>query len=155
MERAPRAWPPARFDGGSAAGANFWVIELEERNHPEPPNPGDPVTAELWVDDPAPLVPFYATLFGLEARETSAGFVLTGDGGPRLYLRRNPYELNPPRWIPYFRSLGVRGDERRAQMLGAVTQVPWEEVDGLGELVVLSDPAHAYFGLVNPDAVSP
>ena len=143
-----------QIDITDPAGANFWVIELAERNHPETPNPGDPVTAELWVDDPESLVPFYAALFGLEPRETAAGVALMGDGVPRLYLRRNPYELSPPRWIPYFRSLGVRGDERRAQMLGAVTQVPWEEVDGIGELVVLSDPAHAYFGLVNPDTAS-
>ncbi|NND19907.1 MAG: VOC family protein, partial [Silicimonas sp.] len=38
----------------------------------------------------------------------------------------------------------------RSRRAGAVVQIHQEIIDDIGELVVLSDPAGAYFGLVDP-----
>lgn len=134
-----------RLDAADPQGHGFGVIAPETPG-PDLDRPGDPVTAELWSPQAGAMAPFYADVLGLAAD----GPALVGAAGPVLWLRDTEAEIAPPRWIPYFRSLGVEADAERARRLGAIEQVPLAELPGIGRLVVLDDPAGAYFGLVDP-----
>ncbi|MEO0819174.1 MAG: hypothetical protein AAF074_02000 [Pseudomonadota bacterium] len=136
--------------GRDPTGRPFNVIRLLEREVPARNRPGEPETAEFWGAEARRLAPFYAGVLGLESEETAEGACLRDAGEPRLFLRQTAFDIQPPRWIPYFRSVSVGGDEERARRAGAVVQVPRHTVPGLGELTVLADPANACFGLLDP-----
>ncbi len=115
-----------------------------------PPQPGSPYTAELWTETPGRVVDFYAATLGLAARQTTRGYALHDNDVDRLFLRDLPFHSPPNPWIPYFRTASVGADMERARRLGAIVQVPLEHADGIGDLVVMADPAGTIFGLVTP-----
>lgn len=131
------------------AGNEFAMIRLK---HPPPEKdaPGDPCLAEMWGNNIAKLAPFYADVIGLEFTETAVGAALSYDCDPRIFFRDTDFDLPNPHWVPYFLSTSVGGDCERARRAGAIVQVPKDIIEGMGELVVLSDPGGAYFGLVDP-----
>jgi len=112
---------------------------------------GDPCLAEFWGPNAAQKADFFAQIIDLKCVETEHGAMLTDQDNPRLFFRDTDFDIHPPRWIPYFRSSSTGGDLERARRAGAVVQVHKETVPHLGDLVVLSDPAGAYFGIVNTD----
>jgi len=117
---------------------------------PEEDSPGDPHLAEFWGAGVSRLAEFYADVFVLDRSLTSSGAKLSHQGRPRLYFRDTEFDLPRPCWIPYFLSSSVGGDCERARRAGAIVQVHQEVVEDIGELVVLSDPTGAFFGLVDP-----
>ncbi|MGI9464358.1 MAG: hypothetical protein ACR2OM_10480 [Aestuariivirgaceae bacterium] len=122
--------------------------------HGDPPQSdqcGDPCLAEFWGPNAAETADFYAEVINLKCVKTDKGAMLTDQDVPRLFLRDTDFDIHPPRWIPYFRSSSTGGDHERARRAGAVLQVYQETVPQLGDLVVLSDPAGACFGIVNTD----
>ncbi|MDH3742515.1 MAG: hypothetical protein OER56_13055 [Hyphomicrobiales bacterium] len=124
------------------------------RLDPDPPEVdacGDPHTAEFWGSDTAALADFYADVLDLKVVSTTKGAMLTDGDAPRLFLRNAETDMRP-RWLPYFRTSSVGGDCERARRAGGIVQVHQEVIPDLGDLVVLADPAGAYFGLINPDA---
>jgi predicted enzyme related to lactoylglutathione lyase len=148
--------PPDRIDGWGRSlpvvdpeGTQVTLFEPEGGEPPAPARPGDPLTAELWARDGETMAAFWAELLDVPRSPAGDGWIL-GDGPAPLRVRTNPYAAPPYRWIAYFRSAGVGGDRRRAVVLGAVPQGGVENVPGLGELALLSDPAGAIFGLVDP-----
>ncbi|MBZ0185088.1 MAG: hypothetical protein K8F91_02475, partial [Candidatus Obscuribacterales bacterium] len=114
-------------------GTDVTLIERADGDD-EGSQPGDAFTAELWAPDADAVVSFYEETFDLIARKTERGWALMKDGEARFFVRTNSLRVRdfPPRWIPYFGSLAVRADQRRAQMLGAVQQVEFEEAPGIG-----------------------
>lgn len=142
------------LDAVDPAGNGFSVISLTQ-DPPAIDAPGDPCLVEMWGADASKHASFYADVFGLECVVTSRGAKLSDNGKPRIFFRDVPYDLPKPVWIPYFLSTGVGGDCERSRRAGAVVQVHKEIVEDIGELVVLSDPAGAYFGLVDPGKQPP
>ena len=112
---------------------------------------GDPCLAEFWGRDASRKAEFFRDVLDLTLERTPHGAMLTDNGAPRLFFRDTDFDIDPPRWIPYFKSAGVGGDCERARRAGAIVQVHREVVSGMGALVVLSDPAGTFFGIVNPD----
>lgn len=142
------------LDANDPAGNRIAVISLNEPP-PEKDVPGDPCVAELWGPNAAEHAVFYAEVLGLECVSTSRGAKLTENGEPRVFFREIQFDLPTPIWVPYFLSTAVGGDCERAIRSGAIVQVHKEIVEDIGELVVLSDPAGAFFGLVDPSKSSP
>ena len=137
------------LDARDPAGNAFSLIRLQAPP-PEEDAPGDPCLAELWGLGVAELAGFYAEVFGFDRKSTSHGATLSDSGKQQMFFRDSNFDLPRPCWIPYFRSTSVGGDCERARRAGAVVQVHKETIEDIGELVVLSDPAGAYFGLVDP-----
>ncbi|MGI9355100.1 MAG: hypothetical protein ACR2PF_08070 [Rhizobiaceae bacterium] len=137
------------LDARDPAGNNFSLIRLQEPP-PKEDAPGDPCLAELWGNGVADLAEFYAEVFGAESTRTTQGAKLTIDAKPQIFFRDCDFDLPRSCWIPYFRSTSVGGDCERARRSGAVVQVHKEAVEDIGMLVVLADPAGAFFGLVDP-----
>ena len=137
-----------RLDAHDPAGRQFALIDLVGAP-PEADRPGDPCLAEYWGPDALALADFYASALGLDRVDIPTGAMLTDDGEPCLFLRRTDFEIHPPRWIPYFRTASVGGDLERARRAGAIRQVYEDTIPHLGELVILADPAGAFFGLVD------
>ncbi|NND41262.1 MAG: hypothetical protein HKO04_04205 [Silicimonas sp.] len=137
------------LDGTDPAGNGISAIELNVPP-PEQDRAGDPCLAELWGNNVAERAAFYGEVLGLEHALTPLGAKLTDNGVPRIFFRNVDFDLPRPIWIPYFLTTSVGGDCERSRRAGAVVQVHQEIIDDIGELVVLSDPAGAYFGLVDP-----
>ena len=112
---------------------------------------GDPCLAEFWGADASNKAEFFRDVFGLSLERTPQGAKLTDRGEARLFFRDTDFDIQPPRWIPYFKSAGVGGDCERARRAGAIVQVHREIIPGIGALAVLADPAGTFFGIVNPD----
>ncbi len=129
-------------------GQSFAMIRLRE-DPPVSDQYGDPVRAECWGEYSSERVDFYANLLGLRRTNTTTGAMLADEDAPRLFFRDVPFESHAPGWIPYFRTASTGGDCERARRVGAIVQIHPEEVEHLGELIILSDPSGAYFGLVN------
>lgn len=142
------------LDGSDPAGTRIAATSLDKAP-PEKDAPGDPCLAELWGPNAAEHAEFHARVLGLECVSTSFGAKLLDDGEPRIFFRNVPFDLPRPIWVPYFLSTSVGGDCERARRVGAIVQVHKETVEDIGELVVLSDPAGAYFGLVDPSKTPP
>ena len=142
------------LDAREPAGNDFSLIRLQAPP-PDKDAPGDTCRAELWGNGVADLAGFYAEVFGAESAATSQGAKLSFNGNPQIFFRDSDFDLPRALWIPYFRSTSVGGDCERARRAGAVVQVHKETVEDIGELVVLSDPAGAYFGLVDPSKSAP
>ena len=138
------------LDARDPAGNGFALIRLQTPP-PDEDAPGDPCLAELWGPGVAALAEFYADVFGLGGAATPRGAALSDNGDQRMFFRDTDFDMPRPSWIPYFRSTSVGGDCERARRAGAVVQIHQKIVEDIGELVVLADPAGAYFGLVNPD----
>ncbi|SPH24978.1 hypothetical protein DEA8626_04011 [Defluviimonas aquaemixtae] len=137
------------LDARDPAGNAFSLIRL--RTHPpEHDSPGDPCLAEFWGPNVSDLAGFYADVFGFQSASTARGAKLSDGEDPRLFFRDTEFDMPRPCWIPYFRSTSVGGDCERARRAGAIVQVHKENVEDIGELVVLADPAGAFFGLVDP-----
>ena len=137
------------LDATDPSGNRIGAISLNQ----EPPGtdePGDPCIAELWGNNASEHAEFYAAVLGLDAVTTQQGAMLKDGTVPRVFMRNVSFDLPVPIWIPYFLSKSVGGDCERAKRAGAIIQVHKEEVDNIGELVVLSDTSGAYFGLVDP-----
>ena len=135
------------IDAHDPAGHPFGLIELQT----EPPTQdqhGDPCLAEFWGSGAADLAPFYADILNLNHATTPTGAMVIDGETPRLLFRNTDFEIQPPRWIPYFRSSGVGGDIERARRAGAIVQVHQEKLPNVAELAILSDPGGCYFGLV-------
>ncbi len=134
-------------------GNAFSMIRLAD-DPPEYDACGDPCRAEFWGKRAAELPDFYAQVLGLKLTITPTGAMLSDGPTARLFFRDGDYEM-PPRWIPYFRTSSTGGDCERARRAGAVVQIHEETIPHLGGLVVLSDPAGAYFGLVDISDAKP
>lgn len=131
-------------------GHPFSLITMRH-DPPETDQCGEPCLAEFWGNSASELSEFYAEVLELECVSTPTGAMLTDNDIPRLFLRDVEFEIQPPRWIPYFRTSSTGGDCERARRAGGIVQVHHEIIPYLGGLVVLADPAGAYFGIVNPD----
>ncbi|MEM6488903.1 MAG: hypothetical protein AAF677_11655 [Pseudomonadota bacterium] len=146
-------------------GALVHIADLQRR-----PAPGGPVVgAGLWGPGVTDAARFYARLLDLEpvvmwtAEATPTAplgtvvALIETDGTASLWLHDVGYEVAPPRWVPYFRSASPGGDGRRAEVLGAIPQVPVIQAPGdaatgpgPGTLGIWNDPAGAAFGLCLP-----
>ena len=133
-------------------GYPFALIDLDQ-DVPTRDQYGDPCIAEFWGPDAVNAAGFYAAVLGLEAVEIETGIMLRDRSTPQLFLRNTEMDIQPPRWIPYFRSASVGGDVERARRAGGIVQIHPETVPHMGELAILSDPAGAFFGLVNTEKV--
>lgn len=138
------------LDARDPAGNAFSMIRVQG-SVPETDAPGDPCRAEFWGPKVSDLAGFYGDVFGCDTASTPRGAMLSDDGTPRLFFHDSEFDLPRPTWIPYFRTTSVGGDCERARRAGAIVQVHQDIVEDIGELVVLADPAGAYFGLVDPD----
>ncbi|MEM9145977.1 MAG: VOC family protein [Pseudomonadota bacterium] len=136
--------------GQDPSGLGFNLMRPDGWQPPEHDRPGEPMAAEYWGPEARRVAAFFAAVLGLDLEETARGARLVGPEGARLFFTDPEFELIPPRWIPYLRTASLGGDLERARRLGAVPQMPEAEVDGLGRLAVLADPAGACFGLVQP-----
>lgn len=141
------------LDASDPDGNGFSMIR-PKTPAPDEDAPGDPCLSEFWGPSVSSLAGFYADVFGLDHAATSRGAILSHEGTPRLCFRDSEFDLPRPSWIPYFRSSSVGGDCERARRAGAIVQVHQETIDEFGELVVLSDPAGTYFGLLDPTKAS-
>lgn len=137
------------LDASDPSGNRIAAISL---NHapPETDAPGDPCLVELWGTNASMHAAFYGEVLGLDVVPTALGAKLTDGNVPRVFMRNVQFDLPKPIWIPYFLSKGVGGDCERARRAGAIVQVHKQVIEDIGELVVLSDTAGAYFGLVDP-----
>lgn len=135
--------------GTDPHGTGFTLMRHIGRTVPADIRPGEPLTAEFWGQDARQRASFWAEVLGLTRKETDEGATLMDGERPRLFLRETDYDVQPPRWIPYFLTASLGGDLERARRLGAVVQVHPEMRAGLGEIAVLADPANACFGLVD------
>ncbi|MEM9783987.1 MAG: hypothetical protein AAF899_16130 [Pseudomonadota bacterium] len=134
----PEVWFPDRALPGGIWGAGLWAWRAER------------------------LVEFYTALFGLEAevlttdRHAACGAVtaLTAGGEIRLLIHDTEYEIARARWVPMICSVSPGGDGRRAEVLGAVPQVPVFAVEGVGRVGVWSDPAGADVAMIDPQPAS-
>ena len=140
------------LDASDPFGINLGAIALSQEP-PENDAPGDPCMAELWGSDASKHASLFADAFELEHVPTERGAKLLDNGKPRLFFRDTSFDLPKPIWIPYFLSTGVGGDCERSRRAGAIVQFHPEIVEDMGNLAVLSDPAGAYFGLVDPGKV--
>lgn len=138
------------INGTDSSGHAFSLMN-PFREVPEDDQCGDPCLAEFWGPNDYATAEFYAEVIGLEYAKTPMGAMLTDEGIPRLFFRDTEFEISLPQWIPYFRTSSTGGDLERARRAGAVVQVHRETVENLGDVVVLSDPAGSFFGLVNID----
>ncbi|MFG5383912.1 hypothetical protein [Yoonia sp. R2-816] len=129
-------------------GYPFALIALDQ-DVPAHDQYGDPCMAEFWGPGAIDAADFYAAALDLQAVPTDTGIMLRDRSTPRLFLRNSDVDIHPPRWIPYFRSSSVGGDTERARRAGGIIQVHPEVIPHMGELVVMSDPAGAFFGLVD------
>lgn len=138
------------IDAHDPSGNAFGLIELRQ----EPPRTdqsGDPCMAEFWGPGASGLASFYADVLNLAHAKTATGAILKDDTATRLAFRDTDFDIQPPRWIPYFKSSGTGGDLERARRAGAIVQVQQEKLPNIGNLAVLADPGGAFFGLIDPD----
>ncbi|MEM6972620.1 MAG: VOC family protein [Pseudomonadota bacterium] len=140
--------------GADAAG------ELSEVWFPDRLQPGGIWGAGLWAYRADRLITFYAALLGLQPRVLTtdrhapggAVTALCAGGEIRLLIHDTDYEIARARWVPMVCSVSPGGDGRRAEVLGAVPQVPVFTLEGLGRIGVWSDPSGADIAMINPQS---
>ena len=115
--------------------------------------PGEICWMELMVDDPTPLLPFYAGLLGWtfsEAMPTNGGkyfsFKVNGEqvGG---IMKRPPHVLPmPPVWMSYFTVNSIDESATQVNALGGKILMDKMAVPESGIFTLMEDPtgAHAY-----------
>ncbi|MEO0647636.1 MAG: VOC family protein [Cyanobacteria bacterium J06650_10] len=111
---------------------------------------GEVCWMELMVDDPEPLLPFYAELFGWQFSEpmpmnggeyTSFEINGAGVGG---FLKRPPNApAMPPVWMNYFAVNSVDQWSEKAATLGGKVVMPKTEIPETGFFSLIEDPTGA------------
>jgi hypothetical protein len=112
---------------------------------------------ELMTTDTKAAEGFYGKVVGWDARPFPAGGPYTlwmkgeeGVGG----LMELPAEAKaggaPPNWMLYVAVENADATAKQAASLGAKVQVPPTEIPSVGRFAVLSDPAGAYFAVLQP-----
>lgn len=134
-------------------GAAFHIFtpdDKEENMNMIGNGPGEVCWMELMVDDPAPLLPFYAELFGWQFSEpmpmnggeyTSLKVNDEGVGG---FLKRPPNVPSmPPVWMNYFAVASVEAGTEKAAALGGKIVMPKTEIPETGYFALIEDPTGA------------
>ncbi len=111
---------------------------------------------ELMTSDIEAAKRFYGDVFGWSAADMAMGadftytmFKRTGgeDVAGAMALGEIPA---PPHWLPYLAADDIDATAARAGELGGtVMREPWQ-IEGVGRLAIVSDPAGAVFGLFKP-----
>jgi predicted enzyme related to lactoylglutathione lyase len=134
--------PSGAFLGVWQAGEHTGAERIQEE--------GTLAWVELSTRDQAAVLPFYATVFGWDAK-TSEGyteFQLAAESvaGCMDMPEMVPAEV-PSYWMPYFGAGDPDAKAQEAAALGGVVLVPGQDFPG-GRFAVVQDPHGATFGLL-------
>ena len=128
------AYAPAG-EGPSAAGVFVWD--------------------EFLAADVEAAKAYYTEVFGwtTEAMDMAGGGTYTmfkRDGESVAGVMKNPAEHVPPHWLTYIATGDVDATVEKAGTLGGSVYAPAFDVQNVGRLAVLGDPAGAAFGIFKP-----
>jgi predicted enzyme related to lactoylglutathione lyase len=120
-----------------------------------PTVPGAPVWVDLYTSDPAGAAAFYGGLFGWTAQDSDAehgGYVtFHHEGGPIAGCVRNDGTSGDPNsWSVYLESSDAAATVSMAEANGGRIVVEPRQVDDLGHLAFVTDPAGAMVGIWQP-----
>ena len=110
---------------------------------------------ELYTDDPATSVAFYAQVAGFTDAPMDMGpmgtyHVLNFDGQGRAGVMKSPMPGIPQSWLPYVQVASVDATVAKAARLGAEVKMPASDVPNVGRLAVFIDPLGAAIGILQP-----
>lgn len=116
---------------------------------------GAPCWSDLYTSDPDRAVEFYGEIFGWTAQEPSSehgGYVNFTKGGALIagMVRNDGSSGQPDTWTTYLSVPDAKAATEAATAAGAQVFVEAIQVDDLGTMSVLADPAGATVGLWQP-----
>ena len=118
------------------------------------PVPGAPIWVELYTSDPASAQAFYGELFGWTSEESPehGGYVtFQHEGGPVAGCMRNDGTSGASNgWSVYLESKDATATVNMAEANGGQVIVQPMQVDELGHMAFISDPAGAMVGIWQP-----
>ncbi|WP_228024905.1 VOC family protein [cf. Phormidesmis sp. LEGE 11477] len=105
---------------------------------------------ELMVDDPTPLLPFYADLFGWQFSEPISmnggeytSFDVNGKSVGGSLKRPPSVPAMPLVWMNYFAVASVDAGAEKAATLGGKIAMPKTEIPETGYFALIEDPTGA------------
>ena len=112
--------------------------------------PGEICWMELMVDDPTPLLPFYAEMFGWKFSEPMPmnggeyiSLEINGDKVGGLMKRPPDAPKTPPLWMNYFSVKSVDTWSEKVEALGGQIVMPKIEIPETGWFACMEDPTGA------------
>ncbi|MDJ0707096.1 MAG: VOC family protein [Leptolyngbyaceae cyanobacterium MO_188.B28] len=112
--------------------------------------PGEICWMELMVDDPTPLLPFYAEMFGWKFSEPMPmnggeyiSLEINGDKVGGLMKRPPDAPKTPPLWMNYFSVKSVDEWSEKVEALGGQIVMPKIEIPETGWFACMEDPTGA------------
>jgi uncharacterized protein len=141
------------------AGATFAVWQPgETRGLDAVSDPGTLCWTELHSTDPAAAQAFYQAVFGWTAQDMPMGdftyTVLSPAGGDERSSHGGIMPAGPQeaaagsRWLPYFEVADCDDAVARAAAGGGTVLAPAMDVEGVGRMAALADPAGALFSVI-------
>lgn len=116
--------------------------------------PGDPFCVDLATDDVQAAARFYGRVFGWEFEgEGHLKALKNGRMAAGIGLM-DPLDLGSKMWWVCLASPEPAAGARKAEDLGATVNGP-QEVEGLGQIATVTDPAGASFALWQPKNINP
>ena len=106
---------------------------------------------ELLTKDTAAAKAFYNKLLGWEYQTDENGYILIMNGGRNngaMMQMDESFGNMPSVWQPYFTVADIDASIERAGELGGTIIIPKTEAPGAGHFAYLSDPAGAYFYII-------
>lgn len=110
--------------------------------------PGAVIWNELQTTDPATAATFYKGLFDWDISSNDAGdyHYISNNGrmnGGILSLDADTYANVPPHWMVYFNVADIQAALKKANSLGGKALMDISEAQGVGQFVMVQDPAGA------------
>ena len=135
------------------AGAAFHLFTPEDKEsdlYMISNGPGEVCWMELMVDDPTPLLPFYADLFGWKFSDPMpmnggeyTSFDVNGESAGGFLKRPPNVPAMPPVWMNYFAVDSVDAGAEKAAGLGGKIVMPKTEIPETGYFSLIEDPTGA------------
>lgn len=110
---------------------------------------------ELYTENPEASVKFYAALGGFEVEAMDMPgmgkyYQLKSEGKARAGVLKSPMPGIPQSWMPYVQVASCDATHDKAKKLGASIVVPPTTIPGVGKFAVMTDPAGAALGILQP-----
>lgn len=110
---------------------------------------------ELYTEDPARSVAFYAAIGGFTPSSMDMGpggtyHLLEHEGKARAGVMKSPMPGIPQIWTPYIQVADTDATLARAKQLGADVKVPPNSAPGVGRFAIFVDPMGAAIGILQP-----
>lgn len=118
--------------------------------------PGAIAWAEHGSGDPEKAIPFYESVFGWSSKTQKYGegdyttFFLGEEMVAGMYKMPADMKGVPPHWLPYFSTADIAQNIETIEKNGGKIIMPKTNFEGVGDVVIFSDPQGAVSGIVQP-----